>query len=1030
MKGFRFILLGLTAWIAVHLPVNAQVVINEFSCANVAIITNSFNDQDDYIELYNSGANPVDIGSWYLSDKAGNPLKWQFPPSVIINPGAFLLVYASSQNTFAGGVYHTNFKLTQTRNERIVLSNASGILVDQIQIIPTQVNHCRIRYPDGSPDWRLCLSPTPGASNAAGSPEYSPKPVMSLPAGNYTATFTLTITSTEPNASIRYTLDGTEPTSLSTLYVNPLPISQNTVVRAKGFSANSNVPASFTETNTYFFNLTHQVPILSLAGTQLNTLLNGNSTVRIGSFEYFNTDFECVDESTGEFNKHGNDSWAYQQRGVDFICRDEFGYNAEIRDQIFPIKEREDYQRLIIKAAANDNYPFAQGAHVRDAYVHTLSQLANLNLDERTSLFVVVYMNGQYWGVYDLREKVDDHDFTEFYYDQPKESLQFLKTWGGTWSEYGGTAAQTDWNTLRTFILGNDMTIPANFAHVDSLFDWRSLIDYVVLNSYVVCSDWLNWNTGWWRGLNEDGEAQKWRYVLWDMDATFGHYINYTGIPNTSPGADPCNPEFLNNPGGQGHIPILNQLMLNETFNQYYISRFIDLSNTSFSCTYMQQVLDSMINVIEPEMNMHITRWGGTYAAWETEVLQLKDFIDDRCTELDSGLIDCYDVTGPYELVFKVEPPGTGRIKVNSLWIDNFPFQGEYFGDIDVLLEAEPLNGTIFQHWELITNTFLPQTNAIEGKINPIAPDTIIAVFKYPIPEVELGNDTSICQGTSISLDASNPGAVYSWSNGTHNQFLNVSTSGTYAVTVSDNGYTVIDQITVTIDSLPQVSLRDDLYVCANIPVSIQPDYEHALTFTWSDNSHDNNLVITQPGTYWVEVTNSCGEASDTTVVSQGFPPIIELGPEATIFSGETITLDASAIDATYLWQDHSTNPTLVVSEPGYYWVIVENICGSTFDDVTINTNIFLKIPTAFSPNDDGLNDYFTLIHQGVFTENFTLKIFDRWGILIFESNAIQNTWDGKIKGKPAPLDAYIYQVFYEDYNGKQFQQGTVSIIR
>ena len=70
--------------------------------------------------------------------------------------------------------------------------------------------------------------------------------------------------------------------------------------------------------------------------------------------------------------------------------------------------------------------------------------------------------------------------------------------------------------------------------------------------------DWLNWNTGWWRGRNPDGDKKKWRYILWDMDATFDHYVNYTGVPDTSSDADPCDPEELGDPGGQGHVPILN----------------------------------------------------------------------------------------------------------------------------------------------------------------------------------------------------------------------------------------------------------------------------------------------------------------------------------------------------------------------------------------------------------------------------------------------------------------------------------------
>ena len=90
-------------------------------------------------------------------------------------------------------------------------------------------------------------------------------------------------------------------------------------------------------------------------------------------------------------------------------------------------------------------------------------------------------LNGEYWGVYDYREKVDDHDFTRYYYNQEERDLQFLKTWGGTWSEYGGAQAQTDWDALVNFILTQDVTLPNNWEYIDTTYNWQSLVDYVVL---------------------------------------------------------------------------------------------------------------------------------------------------------------------------------------------------------------------------------------------------------------------------------------------------------------------------------------------------------------------------------------------------------------------------------------------------------------------------------------------------------------------------------------------------------------------
>jgi gliding motility-associated-like protein len=418
------------------------------------------------------------------------------------------------------------------------------------------------------------------------------------------------------------------------------------------------------------------------------------------------------------------------------------GYNFALEHQFFPSRNRDEFQRVILKPAANDNYPFENGAHIRDAYVHMLSHLGDLHLDERTNLSCVLYKNGQYWGVYEIREKVDDADFLDHYYGQDEkfsgsdDYIQFLKTWGGTWSEYGNAPAQNDWNALRSYITSNSMAVQANFDYVDSLFNWKSLVDYFVLNSVVVTSDWLNWNTAWWRGLDPTGDKQKWRYALWDMDATFGHYINYTGIPSTAPTADPCNVENLPDPGGQGHTEVITELMDNPGFEQYYISRYIDLNNTVFSCPNMQSLLDDMIATIQPEMQGQVTKWGGTVAQWQANVQTLKDYIDTRCVALNTGLVNCYNLTGPYNLTINVDPPNSGWVDINSIGqLDTYPWTATYFGGIDILLGETPdvANGWEFDYWEVQSGgTLTPSTDSANVTLRIIGNETVIAHFKTP----------------------------------------------------------------------------------------------------------------------------------------------------------------------------------------------------------------------------------------------------------------------------------------------------------
>ncbi|MBG16179.1 MAG: hypothetical protein CL853_07485 [Crocinitomicaceae bacterium] len=735
-------LVALSLFLFFSLVLKAQVVINEYSASNISHYSDNFGNNEDWIEIYNPTTSPVDLTGWYLSDKPSDLIKFQIPSGTVAAGGRIMIV-CSGRDEFSGGIIHTSFKLTQTKPEEIILSDPAALIVDQIQMIPCQLDHSRGRSSDGGATWSLFTNPSPNAANSLPSLEYPTTPIFDLAPGYHSSTISLTISCPDPNTTVHYTTDGTSPNVGSTVASGPISISSTTTIRAIAISSAGNTPNSFIETNTYFINATHTIPIINICGDDIMSFItdqhpNSFSANFKGAIEYFGSDGILIDEGAGDYNKHGNDSWAYDQRGIDFIMRDQLGYNYAIKHPIFRGKDRDRYQRLIIKAAANDNISFENGgAHIRDAYVHSLSQVGGLRLDERSYEPCILYVNGEYWGVYEVREKVDDDDFLGRYYGQDEkysnspEYIQFLKTWGATWEQFGAPNAQTDWNTLLNYIQTNDMSIQANFDYVDSLYNWKSLVDYFCLNSYIVSMDWLNWNTAWWRGLDPSGDKKKWRYALWDMDATFGHYINYTGIPDETANADPCNPETLPNPGGQGHTEILIKLMDNPVFEQFYISRFIDLGNTVYSCDYMIAHLDSLIALIEPEMPGQVAKWGGSITTWNNNVQNLKDFINDRCIAITQGMIDCYNLSGPHELIFEVDPPLSGQIKANSIWLPSYPFTGTYYGNIDILLRANANNGYTFDYWESsISEVINPAIDSIETNFLASGAQTITAHFR------------------------------------------------------------------------------------------------------------------------------------------------------------------------------------------------------------------------------------------------------------------------------------------------------------
>ncbi len=714
--------------------IDAQVVINEFSAANRNTLVDNYFEEEDWIELYNTSSSAVDISGYFLSDKLDNPTKWEIPLGASIPANGYFLVQASGRDEVSGGNYHASFKITQTKNEAVILTDASGTILDSYVIeVPNQLDHSYGRVPDGTGAWGVITSPTPDAANSSSFTHYAAPVIMSADAGFYSGSVNVALSTTEANSEIRYTTNGDDPTPSSTLYSGEITISNTTVIRARSFSSDGNVLPGFIETNTYFIDEVHTLKVISIAGTEVDDLLGGQFGDFIGSFELYEDDGTFLDEAVGSYDKHGNDSWAYAQRGIDYITRDQYGYNDDIDDEIFDLKERNDYQRLIIKAAANDNYPFESGgAHIRDAYVHTLSQLADMELDERTWEPCIMYMNGEYWGVYELREKVDDHDYTKEYYDQGKQWIDFIKTWGNTWEEYG---SWDDWYTLTGFINGNDMSVQANYEQAKEGLNMLSLVDYMILNTHIVCADWLNWNTAWWRGRKEAGGAKTWRYALWDMDASFGHYINYTGVPDTSPDADPCDNEEPSVDDPEGHVDLINSLMQNEEFHSLYVNRYADMNNSFFTCDYMIDLLDEMIGRIEPEMPRQIERWGGSMTGWQNNVQELRDFILTRCTLIDEGIEDCYDVEGPYPIVVNVEPAGSPNgVQVNTFIPTEYPFNGNYFAGTTLSFEAAPAEGWIFDHWEVATAVFTPDEFASAIQMSIVEDEEITAWFAPEVP--------------------------------------------------------------------------------------------------------------------------------------------------------------------------------------------------------------------------------------------------------------------------------------------------------
>ena len=550
--------------------------------------------------------------------------------------------------------------------------------------------------------------------------------------------------------TIRYTTNGAEPTTGSTAYGTGVPVSGTTVLRATCYSSNPSILPSFIETNTYLIGETVSAPfgVVSISGgSTLDQLMNGTQNSPKTHIEYFENG-QFITEGYGYSGKHGNDSWAYNQRGIDVYIKDDYGYNDALHHQFFVDwkmgkSSRKSFQHVILKAAASDNYSSSNNGsklscHMRDAFVQTYAFRKKLDLDGRRNHHVLMFKNGQYWGVYELREAFET-DYTDYYYNQPQDSIDNLAYWGGIQIRDG---SDTGWVNLYNFVMGNSMTVPANYAYVNSKLSFNSIIDYMVYNSYVVNTDFVDWNSAWWRGRATQGDKKKWRYWMWDMDNVYDLGENFSGIPTTDMDADPCAYEstFHNAGPYEGHPDILNKLMTNPDFKSMYINRYADLLNTAFKCDSIMDQYNHFKTILTPEMPRQIAKWGGSIGEWQTNMDTLKMKIQHRCAYIESKIKSCYNVTGPYPITVDVDPVGAGDVKLNTIWLNNFTWSGNYFGGVNVTFETKCLDTTLyeFDHWEFQNHTPSPNTTADSVSINLTQSDHVIAHYREKSSEVVL----------------------------------------------------------------------------------------------------------------------------------------------------------------------------------------------------------------------------------------------------------------------------------------------------
>ena len=317
-------------------------------------------------------------------------------------------------------------------------------------------------------------------------------------------------------------------------------------------------------------------------------------------------------------------------------------------------------------------------------------------------------------------------------------------------------------------------------------------------------------------------------------------------------------------------------------------------------------------------------------------------------------------------------------------------------------------------------------------------------VLNTPLTTVALGNDTILCNEEILTIDATTLNAIsYEWQDGTASPIYNITLPGEYTVSVTNECNTITDNIFVNFVPLQviDVELGPDTILCPGQIYELDATWSGGIQYLWQDGTTGPNYTVTESGLYEVMILGACDEIGSAMVevLYDETELSLNLGVDTLLCEKDgSYILNATDPNAlNYEWSDGSTDPTLEVMEDGDYSVIISDRCNVLTDQINLNfTNCTIcefYIPNAFSPNFDGHNDFFRPYSNCVL-ENYSMKIFNRWGALVFETSDVDTGWNGRFNNKDIAEGVYVYLVEFqvsqlEDVLDKQLT-GDVTVVK
>ncbi|MEE1897937.1 CotH kinase family protein [Flavobacterium rakeshii] len=428
---------------------------------------------------------------------------------------------------------------------------------------------------------------------------------------------------------------------------------------------------------------------------------NGSDAEVKGNFSYYENGMQKINQDVG-IRIHGGTTSAYSNKSLRLYARAEFGEDR-LDYSFFGEDNDGSFKRIILRNSGND---FAT-TYFLDAFIH--NSVKHLHFDTQDYQPTVTFINGEYWGMLNLRERYDKYYF-ERVYDIPEDEIDYLELAGQVEIKEGDA---NHYNALIDYLEGNTLEEDENYNYVITQIDPVNFADYYITEIYIDNLDWLDNNVELFRRrtavYNEQapyGSDGRWRWILKDTDVAFGLAGSFSH--NTL--AMATEPNGTSHPNPSWATLSFRRMLENQKFRNYFINRFADLLNTAFLPERMQGIYDGMKQVIVPEIEDHSNRWLAIPSVqdWDNYTGAIINFATQRPAHQREHIQQEFDISGTVSATLNVSDTSMGYIKMNTININGstpgveelpYPWNGIYFYNIPLTIKALPLPGYVFSHW-------------------------------------------------------------------------------------------------------------------------------------------------------------------------------------------------------------------------------------------------------------------------------------------------------------------------------------------